>query len=117
MKEDYFKIKEVYEDQKFDNIFRSWKPHGLVQCADPEKECNDLFDPEIVAKMDNSTWIVDYSASDIDGDGWTYGFDFASLNKDGIGESSAKFNSFVRRRKWRYAHTDNAILGGDAVDQ
>lgn len=76
-----------------------------------------MFDPEIVAKMEKGTWIVDYSQSEIDGEGWTYGFDFGSLNKDGIGESSPKFNSFVRRRKWRYAHADHSVLGGGAVDQ
>lgn len=117
MKDDYHKIKEVFEDQQYDNIFRTWKAHGLVQCSDPDHECTDLFDPEVVEKMENSTWIVDFSRSEIDGEGWTYAFDFSTLNKEGAGEASPKLNSFVRRRKWRYAHTESRVLGGDAVDQ
>lgn len=102
--DEYFKVKEVFEDQKFDSIFRSWSPHGLVLCSDPDEVCTDLFDPKIAEHNKSSSWIIDYSMANIDAEGWTYAFDFSSLNKSGEGEAAPKMNSFVRRRKWRFAH-------------
>jgi hypothetical protein len=64
--------------------------------------CDDIFDPDLQAEMQNSRWMVDFSLNSIDSDGWTYAFDFATLNKTGAGDIAPKWNSYVRRRKWRY---------------
>jgi hypothetical protein len=53
------------------------------------------------ASIPDTRWQVDYSIAEIDAEGWTYGYDFGALNK-GKGERSAKWNSYVRRRKWRF---------------
>ncbi len=112
----YSKIKEVFEDQSFDTIFRSWKPHALVECANPANDCSDLFDPAVAVKMEHSNWIIDYSMASIDSDGWTYAPTFAALNSFAGGEASPQFNSFVRRRKWRYGHHDG-VRGSSPMDE
>ena len=64
--------------------------------------------------MPDTRWSVDFSLSEIDAEGWTYGYDFASLNK-GKGERQAKFTSYVRRRKWRFA--EQSGKNSDAVNE
>ena len=49
-----------------------------------------------------SSWMIDYNLSGIDAEGWTYAKDFASLNKTGAGDAKPAWNSYVRRRKWRF---------------
>lgn len=115
-KAQFSKIKEVYEDQKFDNIFRTWKPHALVECANPEKECTDLFDPAVAEKMEHSNWIVDYSVAGIDSNGWTYATTYSALNSFAGGQANPQFNSFVRRRKWRYGHSEG-VRGSSPMDE
>jgi hypothetical protein len=77
--------------------------------------CEDLFDPALQESIPNSKWAVDFSLASIDAEGWTYANTFSSLNKSGAGESSAKWNSYVRRRKWRYV--EKGTTGGGAIDE
>ena len=112
----FSKIKEVFEDQNFDTIFRSWKPHALVECANPAHDCSDLFDPAVAAKMEHSSWIIDYSMASIDSEGWTYATTYSALNSFAGGQASPQFNSFVRRRKWRYGHHEGA-RGSSPMDE
>ena len=35
-------------------------------------------------------------------------YDFLTLNKSGAGDSAPKWNSYVRRRKWRYIEKSNS---------
>ena len=74
----------------------------------------DLFDPKLQATMPDTRWSVDYSLADIDAEGWTYGYDFATLNK-GKGDRQAKWNSYVRRRKWRF--TELSGKNSEAVNE
>jgi len=114
-KEDHFRIKEVFQHEKFDAFSRTWKRHGLVLCTDPTVACNDVFDPETAQQTENSRWIIDYSLAGIDPDGWTYAYDFNSLNRSGAGDNAPKLNSYVRRRKWR--HVDrNGGSGGSGME-
>jgi hypothetical protein len=99
--DDSLKLKEVFENQKYDSLTRTWKSAGLVHCTDPKREAPDLFDPTNDAAMVNSKWAVDFSLAGIDAEGWTYAYDFATLNKSGIGSAESKWNTYVRRRKWK----------------
>ena len=108
-------IKEVFEHDKFDPISRTWTAHGLVLCADHNVACDDLFDPAVVQLQEKSHWVIDYSLLGTDAEGWTYAFDFASLNRTGAGEPSPKWNSYVRRRKWRFVDRAGAV--SDAIDE
>ena len=67
----------------------------------------DLFDPKLQQSIPDTRWSVDFSIQNIDADGWTYGYDFPTLNK-GKGERAAKWNSYVRRRKWRFLEAKGA---------
>ena len=111
-KEEHTRIKEVFQHEKFDPISRSWKRGGLVLCTDPNVYCNDVFDPATAENTEGSRWIIDFSLAGIDAEGWTYSYDFASLNKSGAGDSAPKWNSYVRRRKWRYVDRTGGIGGG-----
>lgn len=103
--------KEVFEQQKFETIKRTWKPSGFVHCSNPSKEAPELFDPSNPASMQGSKWTIDFNLSGIDAEGWTYAYDFATLNKSGAGSPEAKWNTYVRRRKWKYVErTGNAGL-------
>mmetsp|Transcript_13662 Transcript_13662/g.23990 ORF Transcript_13662/g.23990 Transcript_13662/m.23990 type:complete len:355 (-) Transcript_13662:203-1267(-) len=114
-KEEHGRIKEVFQHEKFDAFSRTWKRHGLVLCTDPTVACNDVFDPETAQQTENSRWIIDYSLAGIDPDGWTYAYDFNSLNRSGAGDNAPKLNSYVRRRKWR--HVDrNGGSGGSGME-
>lgn len=77
-------------------------------CTDPSLSCDDLFDPAIQETVENSQWQVDFTLVGIDAEGWTYAYDFATLNKTGAGDSSPKWNSYVRRRKWRLVDRGSA---------
>ena len=72
-KEDHSKVKEVFQHEKYDTITRVWKAAGLVLCTDTSVSVDDLFDPAVMEKLENSSWVVDFSLAGIDADGWTYG--------------------------------------------
>lgn len=112
--EDQLKIREVFQHERFDTLTRTWKRAGMVLCTNTSMSCEDAFDPYIQANVPNSSWKVDYSLTGIDAEGWTYAFDFLVLNKNGAGDSAPKWNSYVRRRKWRYSDKQS---GGAAVDE
>lgn len=75
-KEDHSKVKEVFQHEKYDSITRVWKASGLVLCTDTAISVDDLFDPALQEKLDKSSWLVDFSLSGIDADGWTYGTEY-----------------------------------------
>lgn len=101
-KEDHSKIREVFQHESYNSMSRGWASKGMVLCHDPNLTCNDLFDPAIAENMTNSTWVIDFSLSGIDAEGWTYAGKFSILNQTGAGDPAPKWNSYVRRRKWRY---------------
>ena len=113
--EDHSKVKEVFEHQKYETLGRKWKRHGLVLCTDPSVDCSDLFEPAVQEAIENSHWIIDFSLSGIDAEGWTYATDYAKLNKSGMGASTAAWNSSVRRRKWRYVQ--EGLMGGSDLTE
>jgi hypothetical protein len=93
-------MKEVFENEKFDTLRSSWKSTGLTMCSDPTRPAPSHY--EVGGKDANGfTWMIDYSVSGIDAEGWTYSYDFHTLNRNGSGDNSKKWNSYVRRRKWR----------------
>jgi hypothetical protein len=108
---EYSKVKEVFQHEKFDNLTRTWKKAGLVLCSDPAISCDDVFDPAEQATLTNSKWQVDFSLAGIDIEGWTYAYDFARLNKVGAGDPAPKWDSYVRRRKWRYVDGNSRASG------
>ena len=95
------KATEVFEHSKFESLSRKWKTVGLFLCTPDNSQAPDLFDPALQASIPDTRWQIDFSASEVDAEGWTYGFDFASLNK-GKGSRTAGMTSYVRRRKWRF---------------
>lgn len=101
--EELMSIKEVFEQQKYETLKGQWKHYNMALCSNPTVEAPELFAPSVQADIPNSPWKVDHSLSGIDGDGWTYSGSFKDLNKTGVGESSAKWNTYVRRRKWKYS--------------
>ena len=115
-KEEHTRVKEVFQHEKFESLGRTWKRHGLVLCTDPNITCNDVFDPATAENVENSRWIIDFSLAGIDADGWTYAYDFATLNRSGAGDSAPKWNSYVRRRKWRYVDRTGGV-GGSGLDE
>jgi len=84
-------------------------------CTDPSLTCDDLFDPSIQESVENSIWSVDFTLVGIDAEGWTYAYDFATLNKTGAGDMAPKWNSYVRRRKWRM--TDRNTSGSAGLNE
>jgi hypothetical protein len=112
---EYSKVKEVFQHDKYDSISRTWKKAGLALCTDPNVQCDDLFDPTEQERLTNSKWQVDFSLTGIDAEGWTYAYDFATLNKVGAGDPAPKWNSYVRRRKWRYV--DKASGNGTDLNE
>lgn len=104
----------MFQQEKLNSLTRTWKKSGLVLCTDTAITCEDLFDPSIQESLEDSRWQVDFSLASIDADGWTYAYDFATLNKNGAGDDAPKWNSYVRRRKWRYIEKN---IGGTAVDE
>jgi hypothetical protein len=92
-------LKEVFENEKFDTLRQTWKPAGMTLCSDPTKPLPETSD--FGREGATSTWLIDYSVSGIDAEGWTYAYDFSTLNRNGLGDNSRRWNSYVRRRKWR----------------
>lgn len=113
--EDHSKVKECFEHQHYKTLGSKWKPSGLVLCTDPNVDCSDLFDPAVQEAIENSRWVIDFSLSGIDAEGWTYATDFKHLNKSGMGTSTPSWNSSVRRRKWRYVQGE--LVGGNDVNE
>ena len=95
-------IKEVFEHSTYSKMSRKWKSAGLYLCNAPDTAAPDLFDPSLQGSIADTRWSIDYSLTGIDAEGWTYAYDFGYLNKHGAGDSSAQWNSYVRRRKWKY---------------
>lgn len=95
------KVKEVFEHETFTTFSRSWKPSGFVLCNAPTVEAPDIFKKGATTGSDSS-WMIDYSLTGIDAEGWTYAYDFNTLNKTGAGDAKPAWNSYVRRRKWRF---------------
>lgn len=110
--EELSKAKEVFEHEKFDSLSRTWKACGFVLCSAPTIEAPQVFDP--AAQTPESNWMIDYSLSGIDAEGWTYAYDFASLNRTGAGRPAAAWDTYVRRRKWRY-HEKRSGAGSAAL--
>eukprot|EP01032_Pedospumella_encystans_P018946 gene18946-21554_t len=112
-REELCRIRELFQHESYNSVSRSWKPNGLVLCTDPTVSCNDVFDPFMAEQNANSRWIVDHSLVAIDGDGWTYAFDLKTLNKTGSGSPVPQWNSYVRRRKWRFINrTESSRASG-----
>jgi hypothetical protein len=126
-------IKEVYENEKYDSIARTWRPVSLVLVSDPTKEAN-IFDPVEQVKSADSPWLIDYSLSGVDAEGWTYAKDLNQLINRGcvppyhllcvpidcylllsvrgrFGEAVPRWNSYVRRRKWRHVDKTSEASG------
>jgi len=100
------KVKEVFEHETFASMSRSWKPIGFVLCNAPTVEAPNIFLQN--AANGESSWMIDYSLTGIDAEGWTYAYDYPTLNKTGAGEAKPAWNSYVRRRKWRYQEKKGA---------
>jgi Asp-tRNA(Asn)/Glu-tRNA(Gln) amidotransferase A subunit family amidase len=99
--EELINITEVFENQKFDRVRRIWKQKPMTLCSDPTVYANDPFDPKEQLASATSRWAIDFSLVGIDSEGWTYAYDFPTLNKSGAGVPASAWNTFVRRRKWR----------------
>jgi hypothetical protein len=94
-KEEFGQIKEVFENEKYDRFARVWKPAGLVLCTNPTVEAPRIFDPATQSKIADSSWIIDFSLTNIDAEGWTYGGDFGSLNSKGSGTRTKENSSDI----------------------
>lgn len=97
--EEMMKVKEIFQHEKYDSLSRSWKHAGQVLCSNPHVNAPDVFGEQITGS--DSNWIIDYNLAGIDPEGWTYAYDFDTLNKKGVGEPTPIWNCYVRRRKWR----------------
>lgn len=102
-----FKIRDVFEMEKFDALSRVWRTAGVFLCSNPTVPARDIFSPPKKIKNkskdappDDISWVIDYSQSSIDAEGWTYAYDSATLLKNGSGDNCKKWNSYIRRRKW-----------------
>ncbi|CAM6002154.1 unnamed protein product [Sphagnum balticum] len=87
----------------------------MTLASNPTVSAPEVFDPAVQEKSPESVWLIDYSLSGVDPEGWTYAKDFNYLNNKGVGESSPKWSCYVRRRKWRYH--DKRSHGGDALSE
>jgi hypothetical protein len=112
-KEDQSKIKEVFQHQS-KGFTGGWKNDGLYLCTDTGISCNDLFDPDQVEKQESSRWLIDFSLAGIDAEGWTYASSFSLLDKHGAGDPAPRWNSYSRRRKWRFVDRATGSSGGVA---
>ena len=107
-------VTNTFENQKYDSFSGKWKFIGLYECLDNGYGGNklpDLFDPETQHSIPDGKWNIDYSISNVDPDGFTYGNSFEQLDK-GSGSSSKNWRTYVRRRKWKYVERINS-LGGE----
>lgn len=109
--EDSGKIKEVFEQERYESFSRTWKPAGMVLCTNPSVTAPQLFDPSTSEESMDGTWRIDYNHTGVDAQGWSYGADFNTLNTRG-GENQAKWNHYVRRRKWRHVEKKTATATG-----
>lgn len=103
------KVKEVYENEKYDLLSRKWKPDGMVLCSDPTIAAPALFDPLLYSKAIGSNgsnfaagWKIDFTVIGLDAEGWTYAKNYKTLNKRGKSFSSCGLTTYVRRRKWKF---------------
>ena len=105
-------VREVFENQKFDRIRRNWKNKDMTLCSDPSVKAPELFDPDLQTGP-SAKWVIDHSLVGIDGEGWTYAYDFTTLNKTGAGANTSSWNTYVRRRKWKMTErSGNAVIDG-----
>lgn len=107
------KIREIFELEKYDSMSRIWRAQGVFLCSNPTVAAQNVFNPK--AGKDegaNVNWVIDYSHTGIDGEGWTYAYDNATLIKNNGGESSRKWNQYARRRKWCLEEKKDANSAG-----
>ena len=80
--EDLGRVKEVYENQKFDALSRTWKGVGFTLVTTPTVAAPELFDPAAAFSSPDSSWKADFSSTGIDTDaeGWTFADNFNTLN-------------------------------------
>jgi len=104
-KTDHSKVREVFQHEKYHAFSSTWKFDGLVLCNNPAVAAPPIFDPN--ASQPDTRWSIDYSLAGIDAEGWTYATDFNYLNKHGVGDSAPKWNSYVRRRKWKFSEKNS----------
>jgi hypothetical protein len=114
-------VRQVFENEKYDTLGGKWKASGVVLCTDPTQS-TQIFNPSKARDgikqvgVDGLAWMIDYSLSEVDPEGWTYAYDFASLIKNGTGEATMKWNTYVRRRKWvleeKKASATSTTIGG-----
>jgi hypothetical protein len=102
------RVREVFEVEKFDSISRVWRAQGVFLCTNPAIPAKDVFNPK-TAKDEGVNWVIDYSHTAIDVEGWTYGYDNAALIKNGGGDNARKWNSYARRRKWVLGEKKEAV--------
>ena len=57
-KADHSKVREVYQNEKYDALSRTWKSAGMVLCNNPTMEAH-LFDPS--SQAPDARWAIDYS--------------------------------------------------------
>jgi hypothetical protein len=111
-REDMLNVKEVFENEKYDMLSGKWKPHGMTLCSNPSSKAPELFDPASHSPG-VSKWDIDFNLAGIDHEGWTYAADFAYLNKHGAGSPQPAWNSYARRRKWKYSDkSGNEVMDG-----
>ena len=115
-------VRQVYENEKYETLGGKWKAQGVVLVTDPTQPATDVFNPAKARDgikqlgADGLAWVIDYSLAEIDAEGWTYAYDFATLIKNGTGEATKKWNTYVRRRKWiveeKRATATSTVIGG-----
>lgn len=117
-REELQNIKEVFENEKYQMVNRTWKPAGMTLCSNPTQKAPELFDPNNQGAQQGTTrWDIDFGFAGIDREGWTYANDFAYLNKHGAGTPDPAWNSYARRRKWKYTEkTGNEVIDGCVVN-
>jgi hypothetical protein len=67
--EDQGKIKEVFENEKFDGMTRKWKGQGFTLVTTPTVAAPEIFDPAVVSKEAEASWKIDFSLNGIDAEG------------------------------------------------
>ena len=75
------KVQEVFEHSKYDSLSRKWRYNGLYLTTVEMTPAPDLFDPALQATIPDTRWTIDFSIPEIDAEGWTYGYDFSTINK------------------------------------
>lgn len=111
-KEDLMNVKEVFENEKYDVMSGKWRQQAMTLCNNPTLKAPELFDPHCQTGG-TSKWDIDFTLTGIDHEGWTYASDFTYLNKHGAGSPDAAWNSYARRRKWKYSDkSGNEVIDG-----